>query len=33
LYFVQLAGAKKMCGSVCIAVFARLILTCQILTF
>ena len=29
LYFVQLAGAKKMCGSVCIAVFARLILICH----
>src|ERR1700683_1762628 len=31
LYFVQLAGAKRMFGSVCIAVFARLILTCHIL--
>ena len=33
LYFVQLAGPKKMCASVCIAVFTRLILTCQISKF
>jgi len=33
LYFVQLAGPKKMCASFCIAVFTRLILTCQISKF
>ena len=33
LYFVQLAGLKKMCASVCTTVFTRLILTCQISEF
>ena len=33
LYFVQLTGCQKMFGSVWIAVFTRLILPCQILTF
>ena len=33
LYFVQFAGLKKMCASVCIAVFTRLILTSQISKF
>ena len=29
LYFDQLVGLKKLCATVCIAVFTRLILTCQ----
>ena len=29
LYFVQMAGASKICGSVFVAVFARVTMTCH----